>query len=124
MSITTLASGTSVLHPPYETPESAILGWLRGEVLPELSGKRVMLFTYGDSGYFGIKESPEFVTRYQLESGVVQLAPLNKPCKSGDEQSVREIGLAIKALAVEGRLVQLPTPQAYEGAAVLYALRA
>ena len=105
------------------TAEQAAVDWLRGELKPRLSGKRVLLYTYNNAGYFGVMEDADFVTRYQFQDGKVVVAPLNAPF---EDKAVRDgvgaIGSAIKALATNGQIVQIQAPRQYEGAAVLYGL--
>ena len=99
------------------------LDWLTGNLLPRLKGRRVLVATYNDAAWFGIAESPEFITRYQIEHDKIRRAPLNASLQAKEiEDGIQRLGAAIKELAARRDVVQLPTPLAYQGAAVLYGL--
>jgi hypothetical protein len=118
--------GAAHVPPPLETSEKAqkvVLDWLAGDLKRQLSGRRVLVFTYNDAGYLGLFEDADFVTRYQFSGARITPAPLNKP---REHPSIREgvaaLGKAITALAAKNRIVQIQAPEQYAGAAVLYAL--
>ena len=103
--------------------EQAALDWLRGELKPRLSGKRVLLYTFNNSGYFGVMEDEDFVTRYQFRDGEIVVAPLNAPFEGKVvHEDVGALGSAIKTLAASGQIVQVQAPRQYEGNVVLYGL--
>ena len=101
------------------------MDWLNGEHVPEVSGERVLLFTYGNVGYPGIFEAPNrnFVNRYHVvDSRRVELSSLSGRPNVTERAWSERCGAAIQSLLTTGRLKQVPTPREYDGAAILYGL--
>ena len=121
-------SNTPHVPAPVETSavaQQAALKWLNRDLRVNQSGKRVLVLSYNDTGYFGAIEDadPDFVERFYFQGRRLIQAKLDRIREPADIRAgVHTIGQAIKALIESRQVVQVEAPRQYSGAAVLYGL--